>query len=31
LSENKFLKTEFVTRFHHSSYDQAKLFCVRLR
>jgi len=24
LPENKFLKTEFIIRFHHSPYDQAK-------
>jgi len=24
LPENKFLKTEFVTRFHHFPYDEAK-------
>jgi len=33
LPENKFLKTKFVTRFHHSSYDQAKetILCAGLR
>jgi len=33
LPENKFFKTKFVTRFRHSSYDQAKetILCAGLR